>query len=186
MAKKKQNRYEKAIEDIQKEKENYLLSQFEYCHPQAKELSKTYTETVWTDSMRIMQDFPSDYTRTAAICFFSFLGVTIDSYLKLRFQKDIATKDLPVVLPVPADSDMVKKLLERGEKELGTDGLTLLKNLIERDFGLLMAILKAIRIENAIIHNVLVSGFRFWVWEVMIPHLFQTEKKEDKKDEGNK
>ena len=41
MAKKKQNRYEKAIEDIQKEKENYLLSQFEDCHPQAKELSKT-------------------------------------------------------------------------------------------------------------------------------------------------
>lgn len=127
--------------------------------------------------MKIMQDFPSEYTKQSAICFFAFMGSVIDAYLEKRYKNGIKSIDLPVILPVVAKAEMVKMLLERGEKELDKDGLTLLKNLLERDFAFVFAVLKALKIENDALHNLLISGFRFYFWEVMIPHIFATEKK---------
>jgi hypothetical protein len=42
-----------------------------------------------------------------------------------------------------------------------------------------MALLKALNIENNALHNLLISNFRFWVWDVMVPHLFLSEKKKE-------
>ena len=132
--------------------------------------------------MKIMQDYPSAYTRTAAVCFFAFLCAAIDAHLELRYAKDIPEDKLPKIETAKAESDMVKILLERSSAELGPDGQVLLSNLLRRDFGYLMAVLKAINIENTALHNLLVSGFRFYVWEIMIPHLFLSE---NKKEEGH-
>ena len=169
--------YGKVVEAISKYQKDYLDTKFKDCYPQAQEISKQWTETVWNDAMKIMQDFPSAYTKNAAICFFAFAGMAIDSYLFERFHKDIKQVDLPVVLPVEAKSDMIKMLLERGEKELNTEGQELLKNLLLRDFGYFFAILKALRLED-VVNNLLISGFRMYFWEIMIPHLFATCKKE--------
>lgn len=162
---------------MSKEKKAYLKKRFVGCQPKARKISEEYTETVWTDAMKIMQDFPSEYTKQAAICFFAFMGTIIDAYLEKRYKNGIKAIDLPVIMPVAVKSEMVKMLLERGEKEMNKEGQELLENLLQRDFGFVFAIIKALNIENDELHNLLISGFRFWVWEVMIPHLFASEKK---------
>jgi hypothetical protein len=129
--------------------------------------------------MKIMQDYPSTYAQTAAVCFFSFLCAAIDAHLELRFAKAIPENELPKVEPAEAQSDMVKMLLKRSETDCTTEGQLLLKNLLERDFGYFFAVLKALNIENTALHNLLVSNFRFWVWDVMIPHLFLSEHKKE-------
>lgn len=169
--------YAKAVEALSKYQKDYLDTKFKDCYPQAQEISKRWTETVWTDSMKIMQDFPSAYTKNAAICFFAFAGVAIDSYLTMRFNKEIKSVDLPVVLPVEAKSDMVKMLLEKGEKELNKEGQELLEKLLMSDFGYFFAVLKALKIEE-FTNNLLISQFRMFFWEIMIPHLFATCKKQ--------
>lgn len=162
-----------------KDKEKYINEKFKNCHPKAKEISDAIANTIWEDSMKIMQDYPSTYAQTAAVCFFSFLCAAIDAHLEMRFSKDINEKDLPKIEPAQATSDMVKMLLKRAETDCNTEGQLLLKNLLERDFGYLFAVLKALNIENAALHNVLVSNFRFWVWDVMVPHLFLSEQKKE-------
>lgn len=97
----------------------------------------------------------------------------------MRYAKAIPENELPKLEPVEAKSDMIKLLLKRSEQDLNTEGQLLLKNLLERDFGYLFAVIKAINIENTALHNLLVSGFRFYVWEIMIPHLFLSEKKKE-------
>lgn len=174
-----ENAYKKLSEAMLKDKEKYASDKFKDCWPVAKEISETITNTVWDDSMKIMQDYPSTYTRTAAVCFFAFLCAAIDAHIELRYSKDIPEKELPKIEPQEATSDMVKMLLKRAETDLNTEGKLLLKNLLERDFGYLMAVLKSINIENTALHNLLVSGFRFYVWEIMIPHLFLSEKKKE-------
>lgn len=174
-----ENAYKKLSEAMLKDKEEYANEKFKKCWPLAKEISATVTNTVWDDAMKIIQDHPSTYTRTAAICFFAFMCSAIDAHLELRFAKDIPEKDLPKVEPVEAKSEMVKILLERSESDLNMEGRELLKNLLQRDFGYLMAVLNAINIESTALHNLLVSGFRFYVWEVMVPHLFLSEKKQE-------
>lgn len=170
--------YEKLSQAMLLDKEKYANEKFKNCWPIAKEISENVYK-VWDDSMKIMQDYPSTYARTAAVCFFSFMCAAIDAHLELRFNKDVPEKDLPKIEPVKADSEMVKFLLKRAESDLNTEGQMFLKNLIERDFGYLMSTLKAINIENSALHNLLVSNFRFFVWEIMIPHLFLSEKKEE-------
>lgn len=168
--------YEKAVEAISKYQKDYLDKRFKDCYPQAQEISKQWAETVWSDSMKIMQDFPSAYTKNAAICFFAFAGMVVDSYLEMRFHKDIKAVDLPVVLPAEAKSEMIKMLVERAEKELNKEGQEFVKNLVLRDFGYFFAILKALQIED-VVNNLLISGFRMFVWEIMLPHLFASCKK---------
>lgn len=126
-----------------------------------------------------MQDYPSHYTQTSAVCFFAFLCAAIDAHLEERFNKTIPEQELPKIEPQEANSEMIKALVERGDKELSIDGSTLLKNLLQRDFGYLFAILKAINIENTVLNNLLISGFRFYVWEIMVPHLFLSEQKKE-------
>ena len=171
--------YKKLSEAMLKDKEKYVNERFKECWPLAKEISEKLTNTVWDDAMKIMQDYPSTYTQTAAVCFFSFMLAAINAYLEDRFAKCIPVYELPHVEPAQADSDMVKLLVERGDKELNADGAGLLRSLLQRDFGYLFAILKAINIENTALHNLLVSGFRFYVWEIMVPHLFLSEKKKE-------
>jgi len=103
----------------------------------------------------------------------------IDAHLEMRYAKAIQEKELPKIEPQEAKSDMVKMLLKRAETELSTEGQLLLTNLLERDFGYLMAVLKAIDIDNIALHNLIVGNFRFWVWDVMIPHLFLSETKKE-------
>ena len=134
---------------------------------------------VWDDSMKIMQDYPSDYARTAAVCFFSFMCAALDAHIEMRFSKEIEEDKLPKIEPVKAESEFVKMLFKRSEADLNTEGQLLLKNLVERDFGYLMATLKAVNIENTALHNLLSSNFRFFVWEIMVPHLFLSEKQEE-------
>lgn len=129
-----------------------------------------------------MQDYPSTYTQTAAVCFFSFMCAAIDAHLEMRFAKAIPENELPKIEPAEATSDMIKMLLKRSETDCNTEGQVLLKNLLQRDYGYLFSILKAIAIENTALHNLLVSGFRFYVWEIMVPHLFLSE---HKKEEGH-
>lgn len=169
--------YEKLSEAMLLDKKKYADEKFKNCWPVAKEISETITNTVWDDSMKIMQDYPSTYAQTAAVCFFSFLCAAIDANLELRFSKDTPEEQLPKVEPAKANSEMIKTLLKRAEVECNTEGQLLLKNLLERDFGYLMAVLKALGIESDALHNLLVSNFRFWVWDVMVPHLFMSEHK---------
>ena len=173
------NFFEKLKEAQKLDKEKYINEKFKNCHPKAKEISDAIATTIWEDSMKIMQDYPSTYAQTAAVCFFSFLCAAIDAHLEMSFSKDIPEKELPKVEPAPATSEMVKMLLKRAETECNAEGQLLLKNLLERDFGYLMAVLKALNIENAALHNLLVSNFRFWMWDVMIPHLFLSEHKKE-------
>ena len=177
-----ENAYEKLSEAMLKDREKYASDKFKNCWPAAKEISEQIASTVWDDSMKIMQDYPSTYTQTAAVCFFAFMCAAIDAHLELRYAKDIQEAELPKLEQPEAKSDMVKLLLERSNTDLNAEGQVLLRNLLERDFGYLMAVLKAINIENTALHNLLVSGFRFYVWEIMIPHLFLSEKK---KEEGH-
>ena len=72
----------------------------------------------------------------------------INAYLEDRFNKSIPVEELPQIEQTKADSDMAKLLVTRGNEELNADGAYLLKNLLERDFGYLFAVLKAINIEN--------------------------------------
>lgn len=171
--------YEKLSNALLKDREKYATEKFKDCWPIAKEISEKITNTVWDDSMKIMQDYPSTYAQTAAVCFFSFLCAAIDAHLELRFAKAIPENELPKVEPAQAQSDMVKILLKRSETDCTTEGQLLLKNLLERDFGYFFAVLKALNIENTALHNLLVSNFRFWVWDVMIPHLFLSEHKKE-------
>lgn len=171
------NAYEKLSEAMLLDKKKYAEEKFKNCWPVAREISETITNTVWDDSMKIMQDYPSTYAQTAAVCFFSFLCAAIDANLELRFSKDTPEEQLPKVEPAKANSEMIKTLLKRAEVECNTEGQLLLKNLLERDFGYLMAVLKALCIESDALHNLLVSNFRFWVWDVMVPHLFMSEHK---------
>ena len=171
--------YEKLSNALLKDREKYATEKFKDCWPIARELSEKITNTVWDDSMKIMQDYPSTYAQTAAVCFFSFLCAAIDAHLELRFAKAIPENELPKVEPAEAQSDMVKILLKRSETDCTTEGQLLLKNLLERDFGYFFAVLKALNIENTALHNLLVSNFRFWVWDVMIPHLFLSEHKKE-------
>lgn len=177
-----ENDYEKLSAAMLKDREKYASDKFKNCWPAAKEISEQIANTVWDDSMKIMQDYPSNYTRTAAVCFFAFMCAAIDAHLELRYAKAIPEAELPKLEQPEAKSDMVKLLLERASTDLNAEGQVLLRNLLERDFGYLMAVLKAINIENTALHNLLVSGFRFYVWEIMIPHLFLSEKK---KEEGH-
>lgn len=177
--------YEKVVEDISKYQKDYLDSKFKGCYPQAQEISKTWADTVWSDSMKIMQDFPSDYTKNAAICFFAFAGEMIDTYLAIRYQNGLDKKDLPIVLPVQAKSDLIKSLIERAEKELSAEGQELVKNLLLRDFGYFFAVLKALQIESTVINNLLIGEFRMFVFEIMLPHLFASEKKQGEENENN-
>ncbi len=174
--------YEKLSNALLKDREKYATEKFKDCWPIAREISEKITSTVWDDSMKIMQDYPSTYAQTAAVCFFSFLCAAIDAHLELRFAKAIPENELPKVEPAQAQSDMVKMLLKHSETDCTTEGQLLLKNLLERDFGYFFAVLKALNIENTALHNLLVSNFRFWVWDVMIPHLFLSE---HKKEEAN-
>lgn len=169
--------YEKAVEAMSKEKKEYLEKRFASCHPQAAKISKEFTDTVWTDAMQIMQDYPSEYTKGAAVCFFAFVGEVVDTHLGMRFAKEIRPVDLPVLLPSDAKSDMIKTLVKRAEDECNKTGAELIKNLLLRDFGYFFAVLKAIQIQNIALHNLIISGYRMWVFEVMIPHLFRSEKK---------
>lgn len=171
--------YEKLSNALLKDREKYATEKFKDCWPIAREISEKITNTVWDDSMKIMQDYPSTYAQTAAVCFFSFLCAAIDAHLELRFAKDIPENELPKVEPAQAQSDMVKMLLKRSATDCTTEGQLLLKNLLERDFGYFFAVLKALNIENTALHNLLVSNFRFWVWDVMIPHLFLSEHKKE-------
>lgn len=171
--------YEKLSNALLKDREKYATEKFKDCWPIAREISEKITNTVWDDSMKIMQDYPSTYAQTAAVCFFSFLCAAIDAHLELRFAKAIPENELPKVEPAQAQSDMVKILLKRSETDCTTEGQLLLKNLLERDFGYFFAVLKALNIENTALHNLLVSNFRFWVWDVMIPHLFLSEHKKE-------
>ena len=171
--------YEKLSNALLKDREKYATEKFKDCWPIAREISEKITNTVWDDSMKIMQDYPSTYAQTAAVCFFSFLCAAIDAHLELRFAKAIPENELPKVEPAEAHSDMVKILLKRSETDCTTEGQLLLKNLLERDFGYFFAVLKALNIENTALHNLLVSNFRFWVWDVMIPHLFLSEHKKE-------
>ena len=171
--------YNELSKAMLKDKEKYATEKFKDCWPAAKEISETITNTVWDDSMKIMQDYPSTYTQTAAVCFFSFLCAAINAHLEMRYAKAIPENELPKLEPVEVKSDMVKLLLKRSEQDLNAEGQFLLKNLLERDFGYLFAVIKAINIENTALHNLLVSGFRFYVWEIMIPHLFLSEKKKE-------
>lgn len=171
--------YKMLSEALLKDKEKYATEKFKNCWPVAKEISEKITNTVWDDSMKIMQDYPSTYAQTAAVCFFSFLCAAIDAHLELRFAKAIPENELPKVEPAEAQSEMVKMLLKRSETDCTTEGQLLLKNLLERDFGYFFAVLKALNIENTALHNLLVSNFRFWVWDVMIPHLFLSEHKKE-------
>ena len=171
--------YEKLSNALLKDREKYATEKFKDCWPIAREISEKITNTVWDDSMKIMQDYPSTYAQTAAVCFFSFLCAAIDAHLELRFAKAIPENELPKVEPAEAQSDMVKMLLKRSETDCTTEGQLLLKNLLERDFGYFFAVLKALNIENTALHNLLVSNFRFWVWDVMIPHLFLSEHKKE-------
>ena len=170
--------YKKLSKAMLLDKEKYANEKFKDCWPIAKEISENIYK-VWDNSMKIMQDYPSTYARTAAVCFFSFMCAAIDAHLELRYNKSIAEKDLPKVEPVEAKSEMVKMLLKRAETDLNMEGQMFIKNLIERDFGYVMATLKAVNIENVALHNLLSSNFRFFVWEIMIPHLFLSEKKEE-------
>lgn len=170
--------YEKVVEGISKYQKDYLDSKFKGCYPQAQEISKNWAETIWSDSMKIMQDFPSDYTKNAAICFFAFAGEMIDTYLAIRYQNGLDKKDLPIVLPVEAKSQMIKTLVEKAEKELSAEGQELVKNLLLRDFGYFFAVLKALQIESTVINNLLIGEFRMFVFEIMLPHLFASEKKQ--------
>lgn len=171
--------YEKLSNALLKDREKYATEKFKDCWPIAREISEKITNTVWDDSMKIMQDYPSTYAQTAAVCFFSFLCAAIDAHLELRFAKAIPEKELPKIETAEAQSDMVKMLLKRSETDCTTEGQLLLKNLLERDFGYFFAVLKALNIENTALHNLLVSNFRFWVWDVMIPHLFLSEHKKE-------
>lgn len=171
--------YEKLSNALLKDREKYATEKFKDCWPIAREISEKITNTVWDDSMKIMQDYPSTYAQTAAVCFFSFLCAAIDAHLELRFAKAIPENELPKVEPAKAQSEMVKMLLKRSETDCTTEGQLLLKNLLERDFGYFFAVLKALNIENTALHNLLVSNFRFWVWDVMIPHLFLSEHKKE-------
>lgn len=173
------NAYEKLSEAMLLDKKKYADEKFKNCWPVAKEISETITNTIWDDSMKVMQDYPSTYAQTAAVCFFSFLCAAIDAHLELRFSKDIPEKDLPKVEPAQATSEMVNLLLNRSETECNAEGQLLLKALLKRDFGYLMAVLKALNIESSALHNLLVSNFRFWLWDVMVPHLFLSEKKKE-------
>lgn len=177
-----ENAYEKLSAAMLKDREKYASDKFKNCWPAAKEISEQIASAVWDDSMKIMQDYPSTYTQTAAVCFFAFMCAAIDAHLELRYAKAIPEAELPKLEQPEAKSDMVKLLLERASTDLNTEGQVLLRKLLERDFGYLMAVLKAINIENTALHNLLVSGFRFYVWEIMIPHLFLSEKK---KEEGH-
>ena len=170
--------YEKLSKAMLLDKEKYENEKFKNCWPIAKEISdKVYQ--VWDDSMKIMQDYPSDYARTAAVCFFSFMCAALDAHIEMRFSKEIEEDKLPKIEPVKAESEFVKMLFKRSEADLNTEGQLLLKNLVERDFGYLMATLKAVNIENTALHNLLSSNFRFFVWEIMVPHLFLSEKQEE-------
>lgn len=171
--------YKKLQDALMKDKKKYASDKFKNCWPVAREISETVTNTVWDDAMKIIQDHPSVYTRTAGVCFFAFLCAAIDAHLEMRYAKAIQENELPKLEIKEATSDMVKILLERSKVEMNTEGQLLLKNLLERDFGYLMAVLKALNIENTALHNLLVSGFRFYVWEVMVPHLFLSEKKQE-------
>lgn len=171
--------YEKLSKAMLKDKEKYANEKFKSCWPVAREISETITNTIWDDSMKVMQDYPSTYAQTAAVCFFSFLCAALDAHLEDRFHKSIPAEELPKIEQVEANSEMIKLLLKRAETDCTTEGQLLLKNLLERDYGYLMAILKALNIENTALHNLLVSNWRFWLWDVMIPHLFLSEKKKE-------
>lgn len=125
--------YEKLSNALLKDREKYATEKFKDCWPIAREISEKITNTVWDDSMKIMQDYPSTYAQTAAVCFFSFLCAAIDAHLELRFAKAIPENELPKVEPAEAHSDMVKILLKRSETDCTTEGQLLLKNLLERD-----------------------------------------------------
>lgn len=179
---KKQNgkiAYEKLSQAMLKDKEQYTKEKFKDCWPIAKELSAKLTDTVWDDAMKIMQDYPSTYAQTAAVCFFSFLCAAINAHLELRFAKAIPESELPKVEQTEATSEMIKMLIKRSQEECDTEGQILLKNLLERDFGFFFALIKSLNIENTALHNLLVGNFRFWVWDVMVPHLFLSEKKKE-------
>ena len=176
---KQQKEYEQVIQMLNKETETYLENRFEHCHPEAEQISRLYKDQIWDDAMKIMQDFPSKYTQTAAVCFFAFMGLVIDSHLELRFDKQIDRKDIPVLIPDLKLADSVKSFISEANIKLNKVGQELVTKLLERDYGLLFGILKAIRIENSALHNLLVSGFRMYVWEIMLPHLFNSEKKEE-------
>lgn len=171
--------YAKAVEGILKYRKDYLDETFKDCYPQAAKISKKWTDTIWTDAMQIMQDFPSEYTKNAAICFFAFAGQIVDMCLAEKFNRKVNEKDLPAVVQVPATSELIKSLVTKADEFCGTEGALLIKNLLERDFGYFFAVLKAIDIENKALNNLLISQFRMFVWEIMLPHLFASEKKQD-------
>ncbi len=171
--------YEKAVEGILKYRKDYTDETFKDCYPRASKISQKWTDTIWTDSMRIMQDFPSDYTKNAAICFFAFAGQIVDMCLAEKYNKAVPEKELPKIEQVPATSDLVKSLVTQANEVCGTEGASLVKNLLERDFGYFFAVLKALDIKNKALNNLLISGFRMFVWEIMLPHLFASEKKQD-------
>ena len=173
------NAYELLSKAMLKDKEKYATEKFKNCWPVAKEISETLTNTVWDDAMKIMQDYPSNYAQTAAVGVGSFLCAALNAYIEERFSKDIPEDKLPKIEPSKATSEMIKILIKRSETDCSTEGHLLLKNLLERDFGYLMAVIKALNIENTALHNLLISNFRFWVWDVMVPHLFLSEKKEE-------
>lgn len=174
-----ENAYKKLSEAMLLDKKKYADEKFKDCWPIAKEISETLTNTVWDDAMKIMQDYPSTYAQTAAVCFFSFLCAAINAHLEEKCNKSVPEKELPKIVQQEAKSEMIKILIKRSETDCSTEGHLLLKNLLERDFGYLMAVIKALNIENTALHNLLVSNFRFWVWDVMVPHLFLSEKKKE-------
>ena len=171
--------YKKLSEAMSLDKKKYAETKFKGCWPIAREISENITNTIWDDSMKIMQDYPSTYARTSAICFFAFLCAVIDTLLEERCNKSIPETELPKIEPAQATSEMVKTLLKRSETDCTTTGQLLLKNLLERDYGYLFAVLKALNIESDALNNLLISSIRFYVWDIMVPHLFLSEQKKE-------
>ena len=174
--KQKQEQIKKLIEKEKQYQTKYYEETFKDCHPQALELAKK-VYGIYENAMLIAQDFPDEYSKQAIICFFGFAcGLFEDRFKALLPNKDAKPLEIK---PVEKVSDFINSVLSEIEKECSELGYNLAKKLLVEDFALFLAVLKALDLQNTLLHNLLISHFKMYTW-LLVYHIKQSERKENK------
>lgn len=176
MTKKKENEQLKKLIEKEKNYQNkYYEETFKDCHPQALELAKKCYD-MYENAMLIVQDCPDEYAKQAAICFFGFAcGLFEDRLKNMLPNKDSKPLEIQTVDKV---SDYIKAVLKELKDTCTPTGYALAEKLLVSDFPLFLGILKAVNLENTLLHNLLVSHFKMFTW-LLVYHIKQSERKEN-------
>lgn len=178
MSVKKEKELEKVIKQQKKIADKYYESNFRTCHPEGKDLARKIFNTIYSNSMLILQDHPNAEVKNAAVAFFTFACTVIDTQINIKFNKDIPKDKLPVIKPTEKRSEAVKSLLKRIDNECTVIGYGLAKNLLDRDFALFFAVVNALFTEKDIGMPLLLTHFRLYT-DIMIQHILISEKKQE-------